>query len=330
MCVSALSSFSCFFYYNGDKCVCVCVCASVPCKRPVSDCWVSVCEGRAKSWGSGRRNRGEAEDGVWRGTPEVFWGLVFFLKRSRGVWSKQSPREEAGGDRHHSRRGTRGRLTITCETLLTSHQLIYVHHQFKIPKHPLFFHVPRRSLAASPPNPSPPLLFMGAEVSFRPYVLAEACLQSRTHTHTHTDALIFMSLCSHCVHMLSLVLCCCSAAHKLALSPQPQRQDWSSHPPTPPHRAPPPINYRPPHTHTHTHNGTPESQSYYRWGPLIGPCVTLGPLCLIRCYNQTTKGLWHRDLLSTPHTLTEQDRCVCVCVRARMQRTERKSHQWEQ
>ena len=26
MCVSALSSFSRFFYYNGDKCVCVCVC----------------------------------------------------------------------------------------------------------------------------------------------------------------------------------------------------------------------------------------------------------------------------------------------------------------
>lgn len=34
-----------------------------------------------------------------------------------------------------------------------------------------------------------------------------------------------------------------------------------------------------------------QSQCYHCWGPLNGPCVTLGPPCVIRCYNQTTKGL---------------------------------------
>ena len=64
-CVSPLSLLSPVFY-NGDKCVCVCACTrQFPVNgHKVSDCWVSVCEGRAKSWGSERRNRGEAEDGV--------------------------------------------------------------------------------------------------------------------------------------------------------------------------------------------------------------------------------------------------------------------------
>ena len=109
------------------------------------------------------------------------------------------------------------------------------------------------------------------------------------HSITHINTHIFMSLCSHCVHMLSLVLCCCSAAHKLAFSLRPCDKTEAVTPPT----GLPPINYAPLiYTHTHTHTQwPPQSQSYYCWGPLIGPCVTLGPLCLIRCYNQTTKGL---------------------------------------
>lgn len=85
------------------------------------------------------------------------------------------------------------------------------------------------------PKNSPPhlfLLFMKQQPPFRPYVPAEAF----SLRHTRTSALIFMSLCSHCVHMLSLVSRCCSAAHKLAFSPPPRRQDLSSHPS---HRASP-------------------------------------------------------------------------------------------
>lgn len=101
-----------------------------------------------------------------------------------------------------------------------------------------------------------------AEVSFRPYVLVEAWLQS------HTNTLIFMSLCSHCVHMLSLVLCCCSAAHRLALSPRPRDKAEAVTPPT----GLPSINYAPLlYTHTQTHNGPPQSQSYCCWDPLNGP-----------------------------------------------------------
>lgn len=164
---------------------------------------------------------------------------------------------------------------------------------------------------------SPPLflLFMSQRFHSRPYVLLDGCLQSLSlsHTDTHINILIFMSLCSHCVHMLSLVLCCCSAAHKLAFSQRPGNNTKAVSTPSRP-ACPQSITHP---SYTHTYNTmTPQLQSYCCWGPLNGPCVTLGPLCLIRCYNQTTKGLWHRDLLSILHTLTEQDKWACMCVSA--------------
>lgn len=112
-----------------------------------------------------------------------------------------------------------------------------------------------------------------------------------------------MSICS---------LWCCAAALLLT--------DWPFHrsPATRPKQSPPQPGCPQSITHTsyaHTNTQWPlQSQSYCCWGLLNGPSVTLGPLHLIRCYNQTTKGLWHRDLLSILHTLTEQDKSLRVCV----------------
>ncbi len=140
---------------------------------------------------------------------------------------------------------------------LSHNSSMYISYYLKEEKSPLFstflllFSTPILCFLVlsyrQPPNLSLPLFVIHeAEVSFRPYVLVEACLQSQTHTNT----LIFMSLRSHCVHMLSLVLCCCSAAHKLALSPRPRNKTQAV---TPPPTRLPPINYTPlVHTHKHT------------------------------------------------------------------------------
>lgn len=77
---------------------------------------------------------------------------------------------------------------------------------------------------------------------------------SLSHTDTHINILIFMSLCSHCVHMLSLVFCCCSAAHKLAFSQQPSNNTKAVSTPLPP--GPPPVNYIP-FIHTHIQHNDP-------------------------------------------------------------------------
>lgn len=126
---------------------------------------------------------------------------------------------------------------------------------------------------------------------------------SHTHTHTHS----YSWACVLIVSICSLWWC---AAHKLAFSP---RSSDKTEAVSPQLGCPRSIT-QPSYTHTHTHNSPLSHKATAAWGPLIGPCVTLGPLCLIRCYNQTTKGLWHRDLPSILHTLTEQDKCVCVCL----------------
>lgn len=140
--------------------------------------------------------------------------------------------------------------------------------------------------------PHPPYFSFIHELSFRPYALVESCLQS--YSHTHVKILIFMSLSSHCVHMLSLLLCCCSQTGPFMAAQQ-------QHPKSPPLR--PPLHTQPSCPRSITHPSyarlnpqwPPSVTKLLLLGPLNGPCVTLGPLCLIRCYIQTTKGLPHRD-----------------------------------
>lgn len=126
----------------------------------------------------------------------------------------------------------------------------------------------------------------GAEASFRPYVVAQAFLQSHTRPHIHE--LVF-SLCPYAASGVVLLLCCPQTGPFTAAPTRPKP------PPTPPQphrpdRASPLINYTHP---SHTHNTIAPSvrRLLLLLGSSYGPCVTLGPLCLIRCYNQTTKGL---------------------------------------
>lgn len=121
----------------------------------------------------------------------------------------------------------------------------------------------------------------GAEVSFRPYVLARAFLQSRTRPHIHE--LVF-SLCPYAVWCCAAVLLPtnwpfhCSPNKTEAVTPTP-----------PPTRLSFPQNQL--HTpFTHINTIAPLVRRLLL-GSSYGPCVTSGPLGLIRCYNQTTKGL---------------------------------------
>lgn len=96
-------------------------------------------------------------------------------------------------------------------------------------------------------------------------------------------------------------LSCCAAVHKLAFHGRPAiapKEPRSPSTPALPTKLPS-INY-PPLIYTRLNPQWPPSVTKRLLpGPLNGPCMTLGPLCLIRCYNQTTKGLPLRD--STLH-----------------------------
>lgn len=112
-------------------------------------------------------------------------------------------------------------------------------------------------------------------------------------TVSSTNTPVFMSLCFHCVHMLSLVLCCCSQTGPFTTACWQDRSNHPSNCAAPQSITQPsyPLTHNAPLSHIATAAGA-------RFNDL---CVTLGPLWLIRCYNQTTKGLWHRDLLSILH-----------------------------
>lgn len=93
------------------------------------------------------------------------------------------------------------------------------------------------------------------------------------HSYSLAHALIFMSLCSHCAHMLCLVLRCCFAAHKLAHSLQPQR-DRNSHP------DPPYLTELPPKSITHTPHTDKHNSPFSQKATAAG--VLLRPLCDFR------------------------------------------------
>lgn len=109
--------------------------------------------------------------------------------------------------------------------------------------------------------------------------MAQAFLQSHTRPHIHE--LVF-SLSPYAASGVVLLLCCPQTG---PFTPAPKRPK----PPPQPDRASPLINYTP---LTHTDTIAPSVRRLLLLlGSSYGPCVTLGPLCLIRCYNETTKGL---------------------------------------
>lgn len=102
-----------------------------------------------------------------------------------------------------------------------------------------------------------------AEVSFRPYVLAQAFLQSHTRPHIHE--LVF-SLCPYAVSGVALLFCCPQTGPFTAA---PTRQKQSPRPP-PPHltELPPKSITHTPHTHKHN---SPFSQKATAAGVLLRP-----------------------------------------------------------
>lgn len=140
--------------------------------------------------------------------------------------------------------------------------------------------------------------------------------QSYSHTHTQTHSYSWA-----CVLIVSICcLWCCAAALLLTNWPFHHGPNDKTEAVTPPSTKLPPNQLHTLYTRTHIYTMAPSVTMLLLLRSSYGPCVTLGPLCLIRCYNQTTKGLWHGDLLSILHMLPEQDSsfCVCVCVCRRM------------
>lgn len=141
-------------------------------------------------------------------------------------------------------------LTITSGSFMTSHK----YHLLKSGPRLLFYSnslLQHQSCVVVVLSCSQPLnlslsvsVIHEAEVSFRPYALVEACLQSHTHTHTHIHELVF-SLCPY------------------ALSGDVLLTNWPFHrgPATRPKQSAPnwavPDQLLNPHIHTHTHTIAP-------------------------------------------------------------------------
>lgn len=200
------------------------VCASVPCKRPQT-IWtvcVCVCEGKGQSLGAQTEKQSPDRRMVWRGMLEVFSGFCFSPKKELRVWGKQLPRGEVrlwqtftAQGAHRETDHHKWHISDLSHNSSTVH-IIYLN----VERFPLFTTFLLLS-CSQPPNLSLPLFLLFMRLRFHS---GHMFWWRHAYSHTHTNTLIFMSLCSHCVHMLSLVLRCCSAAHKLAFSPRPSNK----------------------------------------------------------------------------------------------------------
>ena len=108
--------------------------------------------------------------------------------------------------------------------------------------------------------------FHSGHMFWRRHAYSHAHTHTHTHRRTHIHELVF-SLCPYAVSGVVLLLCC-SQTGPFTAAPATRLKQSSPHP-TPPHRAPPPINYRPPHTHTHTHTMAPLSHKATTAGVLL-------------------------------------------------------------
>lgn len=158
---------SCCLCIYDTECVCVCVYQVTICLR-----FPCFYEGKAKGWGSGGDT--EACSGVV-GRWKVFNGFVLFHKRRRDL-EVNNKQESSDKDEGHPTASVKI-LDRFCLALLSCS------------------HSPKTSLRSV-------CVIHEAEVSFRPYVLAEEFLQTRTRPHIHE--LVF-SLCPYAVSGVALL-----------------------------------------------------------------------------------------------------------------------------
>lgn len=151
---------------------------------------------------------------------------------------------------------------------------------------------------SQPPNLSlPPFLLFMRTRFHSGHMFWRRYPYSHTHTQPHIHELVF-SLCPYALPGVVLLLCC-SQTGPFTTAPATRLKQSYTHAHTHTHTTitatrtglPLPQSITHPFTHTYTPTIVPSLTKLLLLGSSYGPCVTLGPLCVIRCYNQTTKAL---------------------------------------